>query len=308
MEFHPPSWDALVRGACPQARQPEDRESGTTRRGWQQEASSRVEGEFRNEVFTRIPDQTQAMIRSQAGPGAGTALAVTPSNRESTIPSHLFQVILLRRLRFALLLSVRSCRCGRPLDSCGHHRRACLAEGGLHLESIIARICREEGGCVRTKFIARDMDVPAPYAQDGRRLEVVVDGLPVRVGVQVAMDTTLVCALHRDGVPRRRAAKRDAVALMAARKEKEATYPELFGPWRRTHLVVVEVGGSWSEETSELRLMRRRAEQAWRMGVRCGPCSRIFVAGLTTFHGGNGRTPAVREVDGDHRYAGLAPG
>ena len=31
----------------------------------------------------------------------------------------------------------------------------------------------------------RDMDVPAPNALDGRRLEVVVDGLPVRRGVQV---------------------------------------------------------------------------------------------------------------------------
>ena len=32
-----------------------------------------------------LPDQTRALVRSQAGPGAGAALMVTPSNRETTI-------------------------------------------------------------------------------------------------------------------------------------------------------------------------------------------------------------------------------
>ena len=79
------------------------------------------------------------------------------------------------------------------------------------------------------------MDVPAPNAHDGRRIEVVVDGLPVRGGAQVAIDTTLVCALFRDGVPRRGAARSDGVALNAARTKKEATYPEFFGPGRSAH-------------------------------------------------------------------------
>ena len=82
--------------------------------------------------------------------------------------------------------------CGRPLDPCGHHRAACAQAGmlgrrGYTLESIMARICREAGGRVR------DMDVQAPLAGDSRRLEAVVDGLPVRGGAQVAVDTTLVC-------------------------------------------------------------------------------------------------------------------
>ena len=70
----------------------------------------------------------------------------------------------------------------------------------------------------------------------------------------MAVDTTLVCALHRDGVPRRAAAERDGVALQLARRKKESTYPEFFGPRRRAHLVVVaiEVGGQWSEETRRL--------------------------------------------------------
>ena len=37
----------------------------------QHEASMRVEGEFREELFSRTSAQIQALIRSQAGPGAG---------------------------------------------------------------------------------------------------------------------------------------------------------------------------------------------------------------------------------------------
>ena len=86
----------------------------------------------------------------------------------------------------------------------------------------MACICREAGGRVRTNLMVGDMDVPAPVAVDNRRLEVVVDGLPVRGGAQVAVDTTLVCALHRDGVPRRGAAESDCVALQLARRKKES--------------------------------------------------------------------------------------
>ena len=38
---------------------------------------------------------------------------------------------------------------------------------------------------------------------DRKRVEVVVDGLPLFGGAQLAVDTTLVCALHRDGGTRR---------------------------------------------------------------------------------------------------------
>ena len=53
--------------------------------------------------------------------------------------------------------------------------------------------------------MVRDMDVFAPHDHDGRRLEVVVDGLSVRGGAQDATDSTPVCALHRDGTPGRSA-------------------------------------------------------------------------------------------------------
>ena len=116
----------------------------------------------------------------------------------------------------------------------------------------MGRICTEARSRVRPNVTVRDMDVPAPNTHDGRRLEVVVDGLPVLGGAQVAIDTTFVCALFtemgfRDGGPR------GVIALKAARTKKEATCPELFCQGRRAQLVVlaVEVGGPWSEETKK---------------------------------------------------------
>ena len=191
---------------------------------------------------------------------------MTPTNRETTIPSHLFRVVLLRRLRLDHPLSVRCCPCGRPLDPCGHNRAACAGRdtwAAYALESIVARICREAGGRVRTNMMVR-VDVPAPLARDSRRLEIVVDGLPVRGGAQVAVDTTSVCALHRHGVPRRGAAQ---WCRTSDRSEEERDHIPLV-------VVVIEVGGRWSEKTrgflSALAIvrgmMRKRAEQAWRWG------------------------------------------
>ena len=240
-------------------------------------------------------------------------------------------MILLRRLRQALPLSVRNCRCGRPLDFCGHHRAACARAGvlgrrGFALESVAARTCREAGGRVRTNMLVRDMDLDVPIA-DARRLEVVVDGLPLQGGAQLAADTTLVCALHADGRPRLGAAKHDGVALKVARRKKSTVYPELVGPHSRAKLVVLaaEVGGRWSEETrvflsqlasararSELPLTRRRAEQAWRL--RWGAMWACAVAkavassllDLLDSHGGDGKTPTTHEVVSENRHAGLS--
>ena len=126
----------------------------------QHEASSWVEQHFRASLFTRVPEQVWALVRSQAGFAAGAALTVAPTSRETTIPSHLFRVILLRRLRQALPLSVRNCRRGHPLDFSGHHRSTCARAGmlgrrGYALESVAARI------------VARPVDVSEPICLSG---------------------------------------------------------------------------------------------------------------------------------------------
>ena len=147
--------------------------------------------------------------------------------------------------------------CGRQLDTLGHHRAACSGAGVLGkrvfaLEVAAAQVCREAGGRVSTNQFVRDLDLREFNGLDGRRLEVIADGLSLWRGAQLAIDTTLVSPLHRDGTARRGAADRNGVALDAARRKKERAYPELSGDEGRARLVVLaaEVGGRWSNETA----------------------------------------------------------
>ena len=74
------------------------------------------------------------------------------------------------------------------------------------------------------------MDIVAPNRLDERRIEILVDGLPLH-GAKIAVDTTLVSVLRRDGAPR--------PALEAAQRTKEHRYPELSGRHGGTRLVVL---------------------------------------------------------------------
>ena len=224
-------------------------------------------------------------MRPQSGSGAGAALSMVKCNPLLRIAPQLFRVLLLRRLRLRLLLARRFCWCGRLLDSRGHHCASCARGGflgrrGFALESAAARVCRAAGARITTNFFLRDLDLGAPEARGGRRLEVVADGLPLFGGGQIAVDATLVSALHCEGGARGDAANRDGVALAAARRRKERTCPELVAPWSRCRLVVManEAGGRWSSEAlaflrqlakakarSETLLMQRRVQQAWKL-------------------------------------------
>ena len=333
MGFDPPSWQSVCEGARPEFLEPDEFEPGMERGGWQHEASSRVERQFREEVlFERMAPRDRALVRSQSGPGGSLALTTAPTSVLTKIPPHLFRVVLLRRLRLPLPLSQHACRCGRPIDPFGHHRAACARTGalgrrGFALESAAARVCREAGGRVTTNVMVRDLDLPVPDATDSRRLEVVVDGLPLFGGSQLAVDTTLVCALHGDGTPHAGAADTDGVVLSRARRRKERTYPELVGPGCRSRLVVlaVEVGGRWSPETrtfvaqlakskarQEPRLLQKRVEQAWRIWwgaiLACAAAKAVATCllDLRCAHGSDGHAPLAWEVEADHRHAGLA--
>ena len=197
------------------------------------------------------------------------------------------------------------------------------------MESVAARICKEAGGRVTTNVMVRDMDLVRPDVHDTRRLEVVVDGLSLFGGVQLAVDTTVVSALHANGEARRNAARRDGVALEAARRRKERTYPELTARGGRARLVVlgVEVGGRWSSETrsflsklahdrarSERSLMRKRVEQAWplRWGslLSCAAARAVAMSllDLPGSRGSDGTCPLPHDVERDFRHAGLDVG
>ena len=163
-------------------------------------------------------------------------------------------------------------------------------EGGFPLEVAAAQVCREAGVRVSTNLHVRDMDLTEFNNLDGRRLEVVADGLTLWQGAQLAMDTTLVSPLRRDGSARPRAADHGAAL----------DEPELSGDGGRARLVVLaaEVGGRWSSETANFLVslakakalasplvLQGRVQQAyirrWSALLACSAVRRVhcFVAG-----------------------------
>ena len=174
-------------------------------------------------------------------------------------------MVLRRRLGLSLLLSSRTCRCGRQLDSLGHHRAACSEAGvlgrrGFPLECAAAQVCREAGARVTTNAFVRDMDLAEYNAFDGRRLEIVAGGLTL--GAQLAVDTTMVSPVRRDGT-RPGAAEHDGVALTQARRQNGLTQSS----WERDGERVSwcsEVGGRLSEETAQFlhSLAKARSESS----------------------------------------------
>ena len=142
--------------------------------------------------------------------------------------------------------------------------------------------------------------------------------------LRLAVDTTLVSPLHGGGSPHRGVAERDGVALVAAKRRKERTNPELMAPRSRASLVLaMEVGGTWSSEALTFvrllakakakqgpHLMRKRVEQAWRMRW-CSLLGWALATSLLELRGSgsaDGAVPPSHEVEGDHWHSGLSAG
>ena len=265
--------------------------------GWQHVASACVEDHFfQTVVLPRCLPPERALLRSEGGPLSGLPFVACPSSPHQRFASHLFRVLLLRRLHLPLPLSSRSCRCGRPLDARGHHRTSCPTSGvlgrrGFALESAAARVCREAGARVRTNVFVRDLDLLPQGVPDQRRLEVVAEGLPLFHGAQLAI--------------------------------------ELSGAHGRAKLVVLaaEVGGRWSLEAQTfLRLLVRaktrslpevlrvRARQAWLFrwsSLLACSAGRAYASSLLELHGcpgADGPTPSTSSVvDGFRVVVRFAP-
>ena len=325
--FEAPEWGDLARGARPDFEPMANRIPGTSKHGWQQKASDVVENSFLAQtIWPTLAPPEQALLRSQQGPMAGLPYTCLPISPETTFQPQELRVLFLRRLWQPLPLSSFTCRCGRPLDSRGHHRAACplagvLGRRGFSLESAAARVCREAGGRVTTNVRVQDMDLLPLRHLDNRRLEVVVDGLTLFRGAQLAIDTTMVSAVRSDGTARRQCATTSGAALDQARRRKERTYPEFAQPHGRARLVVLgcEVGRRWSEESrqflaglaatkarSEPEVMRKSTMHSWlRRWSTLMACTaaRAFALSLLERRcctAADGPTPTTADVVADH--------
>ena len=152
----------------------------------------------------------------------------------------------------------------RPQGWPPHRVPEILAHRAGLLERAAARICREAGARVATSVALRDLNLDVP-ATDGRKMEVVANGLPLWQGAQVAVDTTLVNSLQRDGQPRPGADARPGLALAQAAARKHRN-PELqTGGRERCRFVVVdlEAGGRFSGGGLALPAGWRTYSAAW---------------------------------------------
>ena len=264
--WEPPAWHTLTNTQPPPT--PSDGTEGPTQPGLQKQAAARVYTNARSHLVRLLDPSAQAMLDSQSGPYASRAFTTIPYTEETTYPSHLFRLLMLRRLRLPLPLSQRSCRCRRTVDQLGDHQAACARSGVLRsrggpLEHAAARICREAGARVTTNTRIADLNIQAVHHQDDRRIEVIANGLPLWNGTQLAIDTTLVSPLTSNGQPRTRAGTYAGTAVREARRAKERTYPELLGSGRcRLVVLALEIGGRWSDEAAQfLKLLAQSKAQ-----------------------------------------------
>ena len=263
--FDAPPWRQLLQVSRPE--EAAARNFGDPLRGWQRAATASLDASACESLLSDLDPASRALLLSQAGPGGSRAITTLPTSPELRLPSECMRVVLLRRLKLPLPHAPRHCRCGGALDALGDHRAACPVAGvlgprGAPLERAAARICREGGARVATNVFLRDMNVDIPLA-DSRRLEVLANGLPLWQGAQVAVDTTFVSPVSRDGSARAGADRVPGKAAAdAGRRKRQVTYPELLVA-RRCRLVVlaVEVGGRFGAELADF-LRRLAASKA----------------------------------------------
>ena len=140
--FNPPPWDYLAQGETPPEEDVESEGDRNIPKGWEKASTRMVEhAHFSAETRRQLTEPEVALWRSQHGPLV--PFVAFPTNCATRIDPQPFQVlfccrlrlpldrscaVLLRRLRLPLPLSVRRCRCGRQLDSHGHH--AACGEAG----------------------------------------------------------------------------------------------------------------------------------------------------------------------------------
>ena len=84
----------------------------------------------------------------------------------------------------------------------------------------MVRVFREVRGRARTNVLVRDLNVVGIQPRDGREIEVIVDGLSLYHGKQLAVDATIVCVLGGNGKAHSGCSEEDGLVMTRARKRK----------------------------------------------------------------------------------------
>ena len=176
-------------------------------------------------------------------------------------------------------------------------------------------MCREGGARVRTNVFVRDMDLAQHDHADGRRLEVVADGLPLFGGSQLAIDTTMVsllrCSHQKMVKPWRRPADAKSERTLSLLEKRAG---RVLSSWR-------QVGGRWSDETADFlcqlawakvrelpedlqRDGRRAGLKRWQKLLGCAAAKSFALSLIDLASSGcGGVVPSVHEVICEARHS-----
>ena len=312
-----PPWEDLIRGAVPR-NDLDDAEPGV-KQGWQFQATQKVEDCYLSRaMWPRLPGPSRALLRSQGGPMAGLPFTSFPTAVHSRFDAQPFRDLFLRRhwlplpcfrSQLSVWPSTRfqwpppcSLRSGRKVLQ----RRGFMVCVGKQAPAVSLNVssARHGFGLGQTCWTTVDWRL-------WRTCKTWIPRL-----AQLAIDTTVVSVLKRDGTPHTRCADVDGAALQAARRRKETTYLELGGQFGRARLVVLgcEVAGRWSDECLSFLGQLARAKvcsepplSRWSVLLSCS-AARAVAMSLLERRGGtgsDGETPSTLQVLADARDAGV---
>ena len=263
----------------------------------------------------QLTDTAVAAPRSQAGPWHQLHSQPPLPGRNSTWNPHSFRILFLSQAPIAFVCSFlpvwpSSRRPWPPPCNVRDSRVFWTPQLGLG-ECGSTRVSRGHRACPGERLCAGHG--PSRLQPAGRaRLEVVVDGLPLWNGAQLAIDTTMVSLVRRDGCARAGTATTDGKALDVARTQKARRYPELSGENGTACLVVMgtEVGGRWSAEAATFLCGFATAKardapfRGWQGMLECA-AARAFAQSVLegpAAGGVDGPSPSMNAVLGDARF------
>ena len=143
----------------------------------------------------------RALLGSQGGPLAALPNSVVPVSPLLRFDPGLFGVLLLRRLHLPLPALAGVVVLSTALATTVQVARGQVCLGGVIVQRSrrLPGVCREAGARVSTNMLVQDLDLVAVRAQDQRRSDVIAEGLPVFLKVQLAINTILVSPPRADG-------------------------------------------------------------------------------------------------------------